>query len=125
MEIYQQILTPPLPSSADAVVRLPFKVTQSHWNRHGYIGCLLFPMCSIVTIALSHTISEINGDICITFLLTPPLTALRGFHLDFFLSAVGNILIFKVEKVMQQLSFDSDSTVVRLPLDCDSAAIQL
>jgi len=59
MEIRQNILTPRVP---------PFKVTQGHWNRHWLIGFLIDRLlmtscyCSIITMALSRTVYDIDGD---------------------------------------------------------------
>jgi len=41
----------------------PFKVTQGHSNRYTSIGDLRFCYCSIATIGLFRTVSNIKGDI--------------------------------------------------------------
>jgi len=63
----------------------PLKVAQRNCNRHGLIWLRVTScQCSTVTMALSHTVSDINGDICKKN--SRPLvynSTLRGFTLEF------------------------------------------
>jgi len=42
----------------------PFSVTRGHWNQHESFGCLWLPSCywSVVTMDLSRTVSNMNGN---------------------------------------------------------------
>jgi len=78
-KIRRKILTPRVSS---------FKVTQGHRNRYGSIGYVTSYQCSMVTVGLSCTVFDINGENCKFFPPRAFIVPLRGFHWNF-VTAVG------------------------------------